>query len=230
MKAIFQIYALRYLSGMLSLTLGAIIPAARAAEADTKGIAFFESKVRPVLVNHCYACHSAASGKSKGSLRLDSKPAMLTGGATGPALIAGKPEQSLILKALGHQGDLKMPPKAKLPDAAISDIRQWIAMGAPDPRDGVVATGKTIDIEVGRRFWAFQPLLRAVPPAVKNEAWVRHPLDRFILAQLEEKKLAPSSPVGKEKLLRRATYRPVGIAANPGRHRFLRHGHVAATP
>ena len=215
MTAVFQNHPFRLLPGILALGLCATLSPARAAETDPKGIAFFESKVRPVLVAHCYSCHSAASGKSKGGLRLDGKAAMLTGGANGPALIPGKPEQSLILKALDHKGDLKMPPKGKLPDGAIGDVRQWIAMGAPDPRTGAVVTGKTIDIEAGRRFWAFQPLKRVNPPAVKNEAWVRAPLDRFILAGLEEKQLAPNGPVSKEKLLRRAFYDLWGLPPGP---------------
>src|SRR5262245_8394395 len=119
--------------GLLALT-GAPL---RAAEPDRAGLEFFEKKIRPVLVEHCYSCHSAAAQKAqklRGGLRLDTAAAVLKGGDTGPAVLPGKPGDSLLCKALLHAEDLKMPPKQKLPEAVIRDFEKWVAMGAPDPR------------------------------------------------------------------------------------------------
>ena len=105
--------------------------------AQDERIAFFEKKIRPALEEHCLACHSAKLAEPMGGLRLDSREAVLRGGANGPALVAGKPEQSLIVKALGYkEPTLKMPPTGKLPDRVIEDFRYWIARGASDPRAG----------------------------------------------------------------------------------------------
>src|SRR5262249_35840457 len=116
-----------------------MVPKLSAQPNARKGIEFFESKIRPVLVEHCYRCHSEEArkkGKLKAGLLLDSKAGLLKGGETGPALVAGKPRESLLLKALRHEGDLHMPPSGKLAAAILSDFEMWIKLGAPDPRDG----------------------------------------------------------------------------------------------
>src|SRR5262245_7118856 len=115
---------------------GAIAAPRQAFSQDLKGIDFFEAKVRPVLVEHCYSCHSAGipAKKLEGGLLLDSRDGLLKGGDTGPAFVSGKPADSLLVKALRYDGDLKMPPKGRLPDTVIADIERWIGMGAPDPR------------------------------------------------------------------------------------------------
>src|SRR5205814_3533553 len=137
---------------------------------------------------HCYECHSAQAKRLRGDLLLDSKAGMLKGGDNGPVLVPGKAKDSLIIKALEHDGPTKMPSQStKLPKEVIADFAKWIDMGAPDPREGkTVAKKKEIDIEKGRKHWAFQPLTSIVPPQVKNGAWARTPVDRFILAKLEE--------------------------------------------
>lgn len=127
-------------------------------------LGFFESKIRPVLIQHCYKCHSADSGKSKGGLRLDSRTAWQHGGESGPALVPGHPDRSLIIKAISRSGEIpEMPPKSHLPDQVINDFKQWIADGAMDPREGEapVHEEETIDIEAGRKHWAFQSRKRA---------------------------------------------------------------------
>src|SRR5882724_7431666 len=128
---------LRFRAGLLVvLTLPAL--ARSDDKPDSKSVEFFENRIRPVLVKHCYACHSqdtAKAGKLKGGLRLDSKAGTRKGGDSGPVL-SGKAADSLLLKALRHEGDLKMPPKGKLPDAVIADFEAWIKLGAPDPREG----------------------------------------------------------------------------------------------
>ncbi len=121
---------------LIGLVLSA--PQLVGAEPDVKGIEFFEKKIRPVLVDQCYSCHSAEAKKRKGGLALDTSADLLKGGETGPALKPGKPDESLIFQALTHEGDLKMPPKAPLSAAVQADFKTWIAMGAPDPRQGGV--------------------------------------------------------------------------------------------
>ncbi|MFO0889916.1 MAG: c-type cytochrome domain-containing protein [Isosphaeraceae bacterium] len=138
---------------------------ARAAGDDATATAFFESKIRPVLVEQCYNCHSGKTGKPKGGLRLDSREAVLKGGRTGPALVPGKPEESLILKALSHEGDVaEMPPDAKLPDPVLADFRRWIASGAADPRHGALPDRPSdAAARSGGEFWAFRPPARHAP-------------------------------------------------------------------
>jgi hypothetical protein len=203
---------------LLPTLLGLLfLPATVFAGADPKGVEFFESKIRPVLSKHCYECHSAQAKRVRGELLLDSKAGMLKGGESGPALVPGKASQSLIVKALEHDGPTKMPSQStKLPKEVIADFVKWIDMGAPDPRDGkLVAKKKDIDIEKGRQYWAFQPLGTIALPTVKNAAWARTPIDRSILAKLEEKGLTPNGPIGRERLIRRATFDLHGLPPTP---------------
>lgn len=204
-----------FLSTAITLSL-------RAAEYPAENLAFFESKVRPVLAEHCYGCHSATAaekGRLKARLFVDSKQGLLEGGESGPALVAGKPEESLMLKVLRHQiKDAEMPPKGALPDAVIADLAKWVAMGAPDPRSQPVAASKkkrVIDTQAGKEWWAFKPLQKPAPPAVKATDWVRTPVDAFILAKQEAAGLSPNPMASKEKLLRRVTFDLTGLAPTP---------------
>ena len=197
-----------------------IVQAAAPATPTPAGVAFFEQKIRPVLVSTCYECHSAeakAKGKLKGGLFLDSRAALLKGGDEGAAVIPGKPEESLLLKALRwSREDLHMPPKKKLPPEVIADFEQWIAMGAPDPRTGEVAKARReISIPQGRDYWAFRPLKPVPVPTVKDAAWAKTPIDRFILARQEQAKVTPSKPIAREQLLRRATFDLTGLPPTP---------------
>jgi hypothetical protein len=180
---------------------------------EESGVEFFEKKIRPVLVERCYECHSAESKKVKGGLRLDTRDAVLKGGDSGPALLPGDPEKSLLIKAVRYgDPDLQMPPKdKKLPEASIADLVTWVRLGAPDPRTNQVAEKSSYDFAEARKLWAFHPPSDPVPPRVKNEAWIREPLDRFILAKLEEKNLHPATRADKRTLLRRATFDLTGL-------------------
>ncbi len=204
---------------LASLVLSVCTLPARAQMKDPKGIEFFEAKIRPVLVEHCYKCHSEDARKNrklKGDLLLDSKAGMLSGGATGPALVAGKPGASLLMKALRHEGDLRMPRDGKLPPAIVADFEAWIKMGAPDPRDGkATAAVKEIDWNHARQFWAFQPPVKAPWPRIKGAAWPKRDIDHFILAELEKRQLKPVGPASKRDLLRRATFGLIGLPPTP---------------
>jgi hypothetical protein len=194
--------------------------ASRAFSADTNDqLAFFESKIRPVLAQNCFECHSAQAQqnkKLKAGLLLDSKAGVLHGGETGPALVAGKPAESLLMKVLRHEiKGAEMPPKGALPAGVIADFAKWIEMGAADPRSGaapVVEHKRVIDVKSGQGWWAFRPLAAPALPKVKNNAWIQTPVDAFILAQQEAKGLSPNSLAAKEQLLRRATFDLTGLA------------------
>ncbi len=193
------------------------IASATAADLPPEQVEFFEAKIRPILVESCYPCHSVEAGKSKGDLRLDSRDALRKGGATGAAIAAGDPEKSLLIEAIRHGNeDLQMPPPddgGKLSPDKIALLEQWVAMGAPDPRTG----GKPhpMDMDVARRHWAFQPVALPKVPRVRQAGWVRTPVDAFVLAKLEEEKLTPAAPADPRALLRRVTYDLTGLPPTP---------------
>ncbi|MBM4072941.1 MAG: DUF1553 domain-containing protein [Planctomycetes bacterium] len=181
-------------------------PAVSARDAD-----FFEARVRPVLVEHCFKCHGPK--KQKGGLRLDSRAAVIEGGDTGPALVPGKPGDSLLVQVLRHDGPIKMPPDRKLPQASIEALSVWIKMGAPWPADKNPA--KTTMRDAWKRHWAFQPIGNPPTPAVKKADWPANSVDRFVLARLEDKGLSPSPAADRITLLRRATFDLIGLPPTP---------------
>jgi hypothetical protein len=195
-------------------------PAAdRPKASDPQQLAFFESKIRPVLVQHCYECHSADAEKAKklrGGLLLDTRDGLRRGGSSGPALVPGNARQSLLIQALRHE-EIQMPPKRKLPDAVIEDFVQWVDKGAADPRTGPAAAvvKRADDGDAAKQHWAFRPLDTSKPPEVEDKAWVRTPIDQFILARLEEAKLKPTAAAAKEKLIRRAYFDLWGLPPAP---------------
>ncbi len=172
---------------------------------------FFEKKIRPVLVDRCYGCHSEASGKAKGGFRLDSRDGIRRGGETGPAVVPGRPDASLLLRAIRREGP-KMPPDGPLPDRVIRDFVQWIELGAPDPRteDETRARGEAAASAAGRH-WAFTSPRRSEPPSVADESWPSGPIDRFVLARLEAEGIAPSAAADPATLLRRVTFDLTGL-------------------
>jgi len=190
----------------------------RAADTNAAALEFFETKIRPVLAENCYSCHSAKAEKVKGGLKLDSREATLKGGDTGPAFVSGKPDQSLLIKAIRYtDSELRMPPKdKKLSPEQIADFEKWVAMGAPDPRTNNATTNQSvIDWTRARAHWAFKPIVAPPVPKVKEAKSVKSPLDSFALAKLEAKKLLFSPPADKRTLIRRATYDLVGLPPTP---------------
>ncbi len=176
-------------------------------QAGQDGADYFETNVRPVLVRQCLGCHSSSA---MSGLRLDSRDGMLKGGTRGPALVPGKPAESLILRAVRQSDTLRMPPSGKLKDAEIAALAQWIEMGAPW---GAAQTAKSPD--ASKKYWAFIPPTEPRVPEVRNAAWVKSPLDRFILAALEAKGLTPAPAADKRTLIRRATYDLTGLPPTP---------------
>jgi hypothetical protein len=185
---------------------------------DRAGVAFFEEHVRPLLAEHCYRCHSRQAKSVRGGLLLDSKEGWAKGGENGPAVVPGDPDRSLLIRAVRYQGDAKMPPKGQLPDKQVDLLVRWVRMGAPDPRDGsaAVTTRKNLDVEQGRSHWAFRPLSAAAPPPVADrDGWCRTPVDRFVLAGLEEKGLRPNPEADRRTLIRRASFDLLGLPPAP---------------
>lgn len=183
----------------------------RAAEPTPAQLQFFENRIRPVLAENCYKCHSDQAEKVKGGLLLDSRDGLLKGGDTGPAIVPGDPDHSLLIKAVRYTDpDLQMPPKGpQLPASTIADLVSWVKMGAPDPRAATVAQKSWSDSS--KTHWAWQPLQRPSPPSVQDSAWAKTPIDHFILAKLEEKGLKPNPPADKRTLIRRATFDLIGL-------------------
>jgi cytochrome c553/mono/diheme cytochrome c family protein len=198
------------------LTIGWIPAIAPAADEPT-GIEFFEKKIRPALIQHCYECHSADAKAVKGGLLLDSRDGWKRGGDSGPALLPNKPNDSLLIKALKHEEGMEMPPKGKLSDDVIADFVKWIEQGAPDPRTAPAKAiaRREIDIAAGQQFWCFQPITQPTIPAVKDKAWPSTNIDRFILAKQESSGIRPIGDAERATWLRRVTFDLIGLPPTP---------------
>ena len=173
--------------------------------------AFFETKVRPVLAAKCYACHT---NSKLGGLRLDSREAILQGGKSGPALVAGKPEESLLIQAVsGRHERLKMPPTGPLPETEVANLVAWVKAGAVWPATPTAAA--PVAAAKPSNFWSFQPIRKPAVPEVANGKWPRGVIDRFVLARLEQQKLEPVEPADRATLIRRATFDLSGLPPTP---------------
>lgn len=212
------VLALFVCAGLFSLLSFDHLPATSAAPTDDPA-AFFEKQVRPVLIANCAKCHSPKAKMAE--LDLTTAAGFAHGGESGPLINKDKPAESRLLKVIGYEDKLKMPPAGKLKAEEIAALTAWVEMGAPWPnaKAETVAAGAAKPAnrstreftEEEKRFWAFQPMARSVVPKVKHAAWVKTPIDAFILAKLEEKKLQPAPPATKLTLLRRATYDLTGL-------------------
>jgi cytochrome c553 len=194
------------------------------ASADAGGIEFFEKRIRPLLSQQCYKCHSTTSEKLKANLYLDSRQGALQGGDTGPAVVPGHPEKSLLIEAVKYTNDdMQMPPKNRLPANVVADLVKWVQMGAPWPQETIVATpkpagsiGPTANYErLRHEHWAWQPLHDSPPPTVKDTGWPQNEIDHYVLAKLEEKGLTPVADADKRTLIRRLTFDLTGLPPTP---------------
>jgi hypothetical protein len=184
--------------------------AAAASPADAQ---FFETRIRPVLADRCYKCHSREADKIRGGLMLDTREGMLHGGDTGPAIVPGKPEDSLLLDAIGYKDqDLQMPPKGdRLTDGQVADFAEWIRRGAFDPRSLVAKGSSPAYGGVGREHWSFLPVRPQPVPQVSDPGWCRNPIDNFILSRLEAAGMKPNPQADRYTLIRRATLDMTGL-------------------
>ncbi len=205
---------LRVLLG-LGLGLRVLLGAAWASD-EAARLAFFEQRIRPVLVEHCHECHSADAKALKGGLRVDSRTGLLRGGDTRAAVVPGDPAASLLVEALSYTNrDLQMPPKGRLPDAVLADFTRWIAEGAVDPRKETTLS-RPAPAEGATNHWAFRPIPRVEVPAASTADASVHPLDRFIDARLHAHGWHRSPRANARTLIRRATYDLTGLPPTPG--------------
>jgi hypothetical protein len=186
---------------------------------DPAKLEFFESRIRPVLIKHCYECHSAKSKEVKGSLLVDSAAGLLQGGDSGPAIVTGKPNKSPLIEALRYEG-VEMPPDGRLPANVVKDFERWVEMGSPDPRTdnpapGVVKPQRTIDLEAGRQFWAFQSIVNHARPDVSDKSWPNSDIDAFVLQKLEAAGLKPAADASRRTLIRRVYFDLIGLPPSP---------------
>ena len=187
-----------------------------AAEPDAASVAFFEKQVRPLLVENCHECHSAQAKKTRGGLALDSREAILTGGESGPAVVPGKPGESLLLAAVrGTKTELQMPPKKRLRPQQIAALEKWVRDGAVYPAGAKTAAALDPSSPDARQFWSFRPLRQYPAPAVENTKWPRKPIDSFLLEAMEQHKVAPSPAANRRVLIRRAHFDLTGLPPTP---------------
>ncbi len=192
--------------------VGCVIHSERilAAEEPKDGLEFFEKRIRPVLVQHCYKCHSSEIKVPKGGLRLDSREGLRAGGDSGHAVVPGEEDESLLLSALRYE-QFEMPPAGPLDDAIIEDFAEWVRMGAPDPRDAPASTpAAPINIEAARQAWTYRPPVAQEPPASVDD-WPRTDVDRFIRAAQIKMSISPVADADRATLLRRVTFDLTGL-------------------
>ena len=177
-------------------------PGTAAAELTATDRQFFETRIRPVLVQHCYECHAADAEELAAGLRLDHREGMLAGGQSGTVVVPGDPDASLLIQALRYDG-LEMPPEQPLPATVIADFEQWVRRGANDPREAPAAKPVDSTTPVNQPPWSFAPLRQASPPAVTDKSWPRDQIDHFVLARLEAAQIVPAADATPRDLARR---------------------------
>lgn len=183
---------------------------------DSKGMMLFDTQIKPVLVKHCYECHSDNGEDIGAGLELDSPTGMMRGGDSGPVIVPHEPAKSLLIQMLRHDDDVSpMPPEDKLSEESIAAFVEWIRLGAPDSRKDTGRTTKDDRLEAGQRHWSFQPLRRVDPPTVQQADWPRGAIDRFILARMEAEDLKPVADANRRTLVRRVYFDLVGLPPSP---------------
>jgi hypothetical protein len=199
------------------LALAALCRAQTQPPPSAEGVAYFEKNIRPLLASNCYTCHSSNLASPMSGFTLDTRVGLLRGGKTGvPAVVPGRPEDSLLIAAVKHTANgLSMPPGKTLNDSQIASLVEWIKMGAPDPRtEAAPGAPPAYDWEKARRHWSFQPVTDPQPPRV-SAAWNQSPIDAFIKSKLDEQKLTPQALASKPALIRRVTYDLTGLPPTP---------------
>jgi len=198
-----------------SIILSALLSGcAELSAAAPDGHAFFEAKIRPLFVTHCQQCHGEK--KQESGLRLDTKSGWQKGGEHGPVIVPGAPEKSRLIQAVRRKDkSLQMPPKRALGAEEVAALEQWVKLGAPDPREGPAVATSGVDPVAVRKHWAFQPLTRPQPPAPKANSWSQQPLDRFVLARMQQQGLSPNPPADPRTLIRRMTFDLTGLPPTP---------------
>ena len=209
----------------LSVLFAVLTAVGQAAEPNPEPLEFFERQVRPLLATHCYRCHSGEGQKLQAGLRVDSRAALLRGGDSGAAIVPGDADASLLIEAVRYES-FEMPPQGKLDERQIDVLRRWIAMGAPwpdEPPPTAEPAAAEFDLHDRRHtHWAWQPIQNPTPPQVADADWPASPIDRFVLARLEQAQLTPAPPVDRRGLIRRLYFDLIGLPPTPQQvQRFL---------
>ncbi|MCA9056632.1 MAG: DUF1549 domain-containing protein, partial [Planctomycetaceae bacterium] len=180
-------------------------------------IEFFEREIRPLLASRCYECHSGGAKTIHGGLRLDSAAGLQQGGDSGPLLVAGQPEENLLIEVLRYDGDIQMPPEGKLPLAEIELFTEWLRRGAPLPAGDPLADRPSgaIDFDAGREFWSFRPVCRQSRPEVHDPVWPRTRIDWFVIAAMQREQLSPNPAADRATLIRRLYFDVIGLPPTP---------------
>jgi hypothetical protein len=188
-------------------------------EISADDLAFFESKVRPLLIERCYECHSQNAKTLQGGLLLDAASGLRAGGDNGSVVVAGKPDESRLIEAIRYKNvDLQMPPDGQLEPGEIAILVEWVARAAPYPMDSaesVRSKPRVIDIESGKQFWSLRPLQASPPPRIKRGDWCERQLDAFILARLESSGIEPTERAERQTLIRRLSFDLIGLPPTP---------------
>ncbi len=202
------------LVGLFVVAMIAIVNAPRSSAHEFDE---FERKIRPLLSQHCYSCHSSQAKTVHGGLRLDTATAIADGGDNGPVIVAGKPDESLFVQAIRYDGEIQMPPKGRLADADIAALAQWVKQGArfPPSLDQTRRANVQIDFSEGRKFWSFQSVHEQALPNVANTSWSRGRIDSFVLAAMERVGLTPSPRADQATLIRRLSFDLTGLPPTP---------------
>ncbi|MGE5193818.1 MAG: PSD1 and planctomycete cytochrome C domain-containing protein [Deltaproteobacteria bacterium] len=206
--------SLAAIAGLAAATAGAA-PKPVDPPPTKEGAEYFEKKIRPILVRHCYECHSGDPQKARANFVLDTREGLRKGGQSGKVIVPGNADESLLIEAVQYMG-LEMPPKEKLPDELIEELVKWVEMGAPDPRTGKAASVKSkIDLAEAKKYWAFQRPKAAAPPKVRDSAWPATDIDRFVQARREKERLQPAADADRVTLIRRVTFDLTGLPPTP---------------
>ena len=211
-----------FLPALAVLALTAIVSSTSTAapkpaeqQPTKEGAEFFEKKIRPILVKHCFECHSGDPKKAKGKFVLDTREGLRKGGQTGAAIAPGHPDESLLIEAVRYQG-LEMPPPEQLADELIDELVKWVQMGAPDPRIGkAIKSRNKIDLAEARKFWAFQRPQAVAPAKLQDTTWQGTAIDRFVQARREKEHLKPVADADRVTLIRRVTFDLTGLPPAP---------------
>ena len=212
-----MVYQLR--CAVLVVSLIAISTCADAAErlGNATMVETFERRIRPLLSEHCYPCHSSSRNKKHGGLQLDTAQGVKRGGDSGAVLMSGKPDESLLISAVRHEGDIQMPPKGKLSDREIRILTDWVTQGAffPDSSEPRASDSGVVDYAEGRKFWSFQPVQRQALPKLPEQKWSRQRMDHFVLTAMRRNGLDPSPAATRETLIRRLSFALTGLPPQP---------------
>ncbi len=218
----------------VSVTIAGLAPAGLSAgvdedrpaieAVDARGLEFFETRIRPILIDHCLDCHGEDPSALKGGLDLSSAHGIARGGESGAIVVPGDPGSSALYRAVTYvDQEFAMPPRGRLSDGEIDALRRWIEMGAPDPRTETIAVeeeGNARDPWLdphgqGREHWAYRPVATPTPPVLDDDDWSRNEVDRFVLGRLRPAGLSPAAEADPRTLIRRAHFDLVGLPPSP---------------